>query len=129
MTDNDLYQEVILEEFAHPQHFGEMADAQHKIPGMNPSCGDMLTLYLKLDKTGTKITSLTWNGEGCAVSMSAMSVLAAKINHEQMSVQDLLALSKANLEEMLGLPEITSARVKCLTLGLHTLQSFFNNKK
>ncbi len=126
MTDN-LYQEVILEEFAHPQHFGELEDADAVVPGINASCGDSLQIYLKLDPTKQKITQLKWNGDGCAISISAMSVLAGKINQEHMSVEKIQQLKKENLEEMLGLEEIASGRVKCIMLGLHTLQTFFSS--
>lgn len=120
---HDLYQEVIIEEFSHPHHFGKLEDADLTLPGVNPSCGDALMLYIKLDSTKQKIVELKWDGEGCAISMAAMSVLAQKLNNEKTAVQDILKIQRKDLEEMLGLDEIVSGRVKCLMLGLHTLQT------
>lgn len=121
MSD-DLYQEIILEEFAHPKHFGKMVDADVTLPGINPSCGDALMIYLKLDQNKKRITELKWDGEGCAISIAAMSTLAQKINQEKPTLTDLAKLERKNLEEMLGMEEVISGRVKCLMLGLHTLQ-------
>src|SRR5260221_4176684 len=97
---NDLYQEIILEEFAHPEYFGKMDDADVTIPGINPSCGDAVMIYLKLDPQKKHITKLQWDGEGCAISIAAMSTLATRVNQEHMSVENLLTLKKETLEEM-----------------------------
>jgi nitrogen fixation protein NifU and related proteins len=122
MSD-DLYQEIILEEYAHPHHFGKMADADLTLPGINASCGDALMIYIKLDPDKKKILTLSWDGEGCAISMAAMSVVAQKVNSEQMSIEDLAKITKEDIEALLGLEETISGRVKCLNLGIHTLQA------
>jgi nitrogen fixation protein NifU and related proteins len=122
MTTDDLYQEIIIEEFSHPHHFGKIDDADVILPGSNPSCGDSLTIYIKFDAATKKIVELAWNGEGCAISNAAMSILAQKINQEQMTLEDIQQVGRKDLEEMLGLEEIASARVKCLMLGLNTLK-------
>jgi nitrogen fixation NifU-like protein len=46
---DDLYREQILEHYKNPHHFGELADADITQEGDNPLCGDVITLYLKLD--------------------------------------------------------------------------------
>lgn len=122
ITD-DLYQEIILEEFSHPQHFGVLEEPDATLPGINPSCGDALKIFVKLDPTKKKITELRWQGEGCAISIAAMSVLAQKINTEQLSLQSIKRITQKELEKLLGLKGIASGRTKCLMLGLHTLQT------
>ena len=46
---DDLYREQILEHYKNPHHFGELEDADITQEGDNPLCGDVITLYLKLD--------------------------------------------------------------------------------
>ena len=44
----DLYREVILDHNRHPRNFGELDDANRIVEGVNPLCGDRMTLYVKL---------------------------------------------------------------------------------
>ncbi len=119
---NDLYQEIILEEARHPQHFGEMEDAELVIHERNASCGDEITLYLKLNESKDHIVDLKWQGHGCIISQAAMSALSGKIISEDLSLTEIHKLSKAQIEELLGIEEISPGRLKCLLLGLQTLK-------
>ena len=49
MATDALYQEIILEHNRKPRNFREMEDADRKIEGRNPLCGDALTLWVKMD--------------------------------------------------------------------------------
>src|SRR5690625_3704082 len=61
-----LYQEMILDHGRRPRHFGAPAEYTHRIEAYNPLCGDRLTLYATVE--GETITSLQFEGEGCAIS-------------------------------------------------------------
>ena len=45
----DLYREVILDHNRRPRNFGELENADRIVEGVNPLCGDRMTLYVKLD--------------------------------------------------------------------------------
>ena len=45
----DLYRQVILDHNRNPRNFGELPDATRVVAGVNPLCGDKMTLYVKLD--------------------------------------------------------------------------------
>src|SRR5260221_393184 len=113
---SDLYQEIILEEFKNPQNYGVMKDADLVLRERNSSCGDEVTIYLKLDEQGN-ISAIKWQGQGCAIRMAAMSVLSAQIKNQKLSARQIRAFTQEQLEEMLGLDEISVGRVKCLLLG------------
>jgi len=119
---SDLYQEIIIEEFRNPQNFGQMSDAHKIIRERNASCGDVLTIYVKLDEAGQKVIDIRWEGNGCAISMAAMSVLSAKIKVTKPAIAQLKKLSQSEIEELLGLDEISIGRVKCLMLGVQALK-------
>ena len=48
--DNELYQQVILDHNRKPRNFREIKDATHSCHGVNPLCGDDITIYLNVDE-------------------------------------------------------------------------------
>lgn len=123
---SDLYQEIILEELKNPQHQGELiGEHVHTKHNVNASCGDEVTLFIKVETDGKPI-ELKWQGTGCAISMATMSLLAEKINSEKMTKQQILKLNKEDLLELLGLEQITTGRIKCMTLGLRTVKDLLS---
>ncbi len=69
----ELYREVILDHFKAPQNRGTLANANAKADGMNPLCGDQLTLSGVLEHG--RLTDIRFEGHGCAISQSAASML------------------------------------------------------
>ncbi|WP_401000169.1 Fe-S cluster assembly sulfur transfer protein SufU [Agromyces sp. GXQ0307] len=70
-----LYQEIILDH-ARARHGDgplEGADAEHH--EYNPTCGDEITLRVKLDAAHERIDAVAWQGDGCSISMASASVL------------------------------------------------------
>ncbi len=116
---SDLYQEIIIEEFRHPHNFGAMSDADYVIHERNSTCGDEVTMYLKVTPDG-RISEVKWEGNGCAISMATMSVLSQVIQNKTFA--EIKKMSQKDLEELLGLEEIALGRVKCLTLGFSALK-------
>lgn len=117
----DLYQEIIIEEYKHPHNKGKIEGADLVLKGGNASCGDQVTIYLKV--VDGRVTSLKWEGAGCAISQAAMSVLSQKIVDEKLSLEQVKKMVKADMLEILGLEEISTGREKCLMMGLKTIQT------
>ncbi len=138
----DLYQEVIFDHNRNPRNFRVIEDADRKVEGFNPLCGDHLTLYLKLD--GDKIVDASFQGSGCAISTASVSLMTEIIKgktmdeaeelfrkfHEMTTRQDeevqLEAMGK--LAVLAGVREYP-ARVKCATLAWHTLDAAIKNQE
>jgi len=123
---NDMYHEQIIEEARQPQFYGRLVAVEMTLEGKNASCGDEVTIFLKFarkDDPTSPIAVLSWEGQGCVISRAAMSVLAGKIIEQKMTLTEIKNLSETDLEELLGLPQISIGRIKCLVLGLRTLQS------
>ncbi len=121
----DLYQAVILEELQHPQNKRELSDAAVSVHETNSSCGDDVTVFLKFDATGERVSEVGWQGSGCAISQAAMSLLSEKITG--MLVSEIGSLGQADLESMLGLQQpIAYGRVKCLLIGLQAVKKALN---
>jgi nitrogen fixation protein NifU and related proteins len=119
MTD-DLYRETIVTEARHPQNYGLLKGASITQSYVNPSCGDSVKVYVKLDQEKKKILDIGWEGNGCVVSMASMSFLSAKV--KGMTLAKINQLGPDDLKQMLGVKEITLSREKCMMMGLMAIQ-------
>jgi nitrogen fixation NifU-like protein len=138
-----LYQETILDHNKNPRNFKKMEDAHCSVEGYNPLCGDRYTIYLKFD--GDRISEITFQGSGCAISKASASVMSTilkgktraeaeewfeKFHHlvrgELKGKIDIESLGK--LAAFSGVSEFP-ARVKCAILPWHTMKNAIQEKK
>ena len=116
---DDLYQDFILDHYKNPRHFGQLEGEKESSEMTNLSCGDGIKVDVKLDDRGI-ITDVAWQGEGCAISMAAASVVS-----EWAVGQPLKAVKEMPIEEIvakLGLEQISHSRMKCAYLFVHAIQ-------
>lgn len=132
----ELYQDTILEHNKRPRNFRVIENATRELEGFNPLCGDRLTLYLKLD--GEKVTDVSFQGHGCAISTSSASLMTEVVKGKtkvevlrlfdafhRLIVRDGTPPSKEEIGKLAvfsGVGEFP-ARVKCATLCWHTLKA------
>ena len=67
-----MYQDVILDHSKHPPGRG-LRDRDAEVHHTNPTCGDEITLRVKLD--GSTIADVSYDGQGCSISQASASVL------------------------------------------------------
>lgn len=133
-----LYQEVILDHSKRPRNFRVLEGADHHAEGYNPLCGDRITVYLKLEND--RISDVTFQGSGCAISTSSASLLTETVKGKTLAEAGALfekfhalVTGEANgshaADASLGKLAVFSGvaefpvRVKCATLAWHTLRS------
>ena len=132
----ELYREVILDHNRTPRNFGEMKDATRVIDGVNPLCGDKMTLYVKL--RGGKVEDISFKGTGCAISVASSSLMTERVKGRTVAetlalfdqIHDLLTGEHAHVhvEELdklaaLGGVREYPTRVKCASLAWHALKA------
>src|SRR5690606_28227990 len=78
VLDRQDYIEIILDHFENPRHKHRMEDATVQLGGGNPGCGDLITMYLKIDDEG-RIEAASFEGEGCTISQAGGSIIAELI--------------------------------------------------
>ncbi|MBP1149568.1 MULTISPECIES: Fe-S cluster assembly sulfur transfer protein SufU [Methylocaldum] len=138
----DLYQEVVFDHNRNPRNFRVMEDANRKIEGFNPLCGDKITLYVKVN--AGVIEDVSFQGSGCAISTASASLMTEIVKgHTEDEAQHLFDLfhrittgkndDAVNLEEIGKLAVLSGvraypARVKCATLAWHSLQAALKNE-
>src|SRR5258708_8518522 len=78
MELDELYQQVILDHAKRPRNRRELPECTAMAMGENPSCGDEVTVFVKLSPDG-KIAETTFMGNGCAISQAAASILTTQL--------------------------------------------------
>ncbi|GGR26471.1 Fe-S cluster assembly sulfur transfer protein SufU [Agromyces mediolanus] len=70
-----LYQQIILDHSKARHGDGPLEHAAAEHHEYNPTCGDELTMRIRLDDAGERIEELAWQGDGCSISMASASAL------------------------------------------------------
>ncbi|MDP3910113.1 MAG: iron-sulfur cluster assembly scaffold protein [Gemmatimonadales bacterium] len=104
-----------------PRYRGKLLDADARVPGGNPGCGDIITLYLKAKGGEDRVAAVSFEGVGCTLSQAAASILAERTNRLTPTFEEVLAFSYEEMLDLLG-RDIASSRPQCATLALGTLK-------
>ena len=124
-----IYTAALMEHNAHPDYKYQMEEPTCTHDGVNPSCGDELTLALRL--RGDRIEEAAFTGHGCAVSQAAADMMADLVTGETVGeARRLSGLYRADLDEAAELESIARmpARVKCAELAWRTLEKLLDQQ-
>lgn len=132
---DDLYREIILENYKSTKHKGPLKDANHHEEGVNPSCGDDIELFMKV--VDGRIEAVTYDGVGCSICLAAANMLCEAFEGATISeAEDLIGKFKGmlvdgdepdfpeelgDLEAMQGVRKFP-VRIKCALLSWNTAQ-------
>jgi nitrogen fixation protein NifU and related proteins len=104
-----MYQEIILDHYRHPHHSGLRDPFDAEVHHVNPTCGDEVTLRIRLsgDAAEQVVADVSYESEGCSISQASASVLADLVIGKP--VGDALATERAFSELLtsrgLGVPD------------------------
>ncbi|TWT55162.1 NifU-like protein [Rubripirellula amarantea] len=118
-SEQDIYEEHVLDHYEDPYHRGALATATHAHEAKNPLCGDVIHVDLKLSDDG-KIEEAWFDGEGCVISQASASMLIEKI--EGKTLEEAQAFTAQEMLDLFG-PKLTPNRQKCCLLSWRVLQS------
>ena len=116
---DDLYREVILDHYKNPRGHGVIEDADAQAEGLNPLCGDEVSIYVQFADDGETIEEVKFSGRGCAISQASTSMLMEMVKGR--TADEVASMSKEELLEEVGIP-LTPVRLKCALLGLGVLK-------
>ncbi|HWQ11639.1 MAG TPA: iron-sulfur cluster assembly scaffold protein [Roseiflexaceae bacterium] len=112
--------ETLLDHYEHPRNSGPLEPADVVMPGGNPGCGDIVTIYLRVTRAGDAIERVTFEGKGCTISQAAASILTELVADKPLAEID--AMDFNDMIDILG-REVVSTRPRCATLALGTLKA------
>jgi len=132
----DLYQQVILERYKKPRNRGKTNPIDRYQKGHNPSCGDTIELTLKLNIDDDRIEEIKFEGEGCAIAMASVDLMADALKGRTTTeaiemVEKFQAMMRGEaqfpqefrkLNVMQGVAQFP-VRIKCANLSWHTLKA------
>lgn len=117
-SEEEIYQEHILDHYEDPFHRGELPTRTHSHEDKNPLCGDVVRIDLELDPDG-RVQDCYFTGEGCVISQASASMLL-----EELHGKTLDEVKRFTAEDMLRLygARLTPNRQKCCLLGWRVIQ-------
>lgn len=116
---SDMYKEIILDYYKNPRNRGTIEHPDSKARDSNPLCGDVVEMQLQF-KDG-KVSDIKFNGDGCAISQAASSMLTELVMGK--SIDEVRKIDKSALLENLGSPNLGAVRIKCALLPLKVMKS------
>ncbi len=133
----ELYQQLIVDHAKSPRNFGRLGVGARRVEGVNPLCGDRLTLFVQLEND--EVADVRFEGSGCAISTASASLMSEAVRGQRVArVRDLIQrfheMVTATPEAPapsgdLGKPGVLAgvrefpARIKCATLAWHSLRA------
>jgi NifU-like protein involved in Fe-S cluster formation len=128
-----LYSDEVKSHFFSPKNImTEAEEKKYKADGIgiagSPACGDMMKIWIKVDKKTEKIKDLKWRTYGCASAIASTSMLSVMVlekggmtlnRAEKITPQDIL-------KRLGGLP---AAKIHCSVLGDQVLRAAINDYK
>lgn len=133
----EMYKNIIIENTRDKKHKREIIGIEKE--GINPSCGDELKIFVKMNENNSIIQEISFTGRGCAISEASANIMSeilkGKTKEEAKKIIttffNMIKLNETNdekLMEMLGdayaFKNIAymPSRVKCAFLGWKTLE-------
>jgi nitrogen fixation NifU-like protein len=89
---NNLYRKVVIDHAKYKRNYGILEGPLiRKLHYKNPTCGDVITLYLQIEEE--KVIDVSFEGEGCSISMASSSMMTELIKNKH-----LLAITELRRE-------------------------------
>jgi nitrogen fixation NifU-like protein len=141
MSLEDLYREVILDHYRNPRNKGHLDSPDRTAEGVNPLCGDEITIELAFDED--RVSKVGISGQGCSISQSSASMMSEAIKGKTKDeiedltkrFRDMMSLDGeadigldpdrpgavlGDLESLQGVRKYP-VRIKCASLGWNVL--------
>lgn len=133
----EMYKNIIIENTRDKKHKREIIGIEKE--GINPSCGDELKIYVKMNEDNSIIQEISFTGRGCAISEASANIMSeilkGKTKEEAKKIIttffDMIKLNETNDEKLIEILGDAYAfkniaympsRVKCAFLGWKTLE-------
>lgn len=117
------YNDLVLEHFKNPRNTGRIEDPDGKATEGSPACGDMVSLYLKVDPETKVIDDIKFESYGCASNIATGSIITELAKGKTIDEAKNITWQEAS-EALGGLPKI---KAHCSVLAVEVLRSAIQN--
>ena len=122
LNNNMLHEEImdkLMDHYENPRNCGVLSGYSVKHDGGNPGCGDIITIYLKVNENDV-IEEISFEGEGCIISQSSTSILTDMVKGK--TFEEIKELNSEFMKQIIG-HEMVIRRPKCSTLAIQTIKT------
>lgn len=118
MAEFNAYTKEVLKRFTDPKNFGEIKNPDGVGQVGNPKCGDVMKIYLKIDKKTEKIKDIKFQTFGCVSAIASSDALCELAKGKTIEEAKKIT-NKAIVDKLNGLPDI---KIHCSVLGANGLK-------
>jgi nitrogen fixation NifU-like protein len=117
------YTDTVLEHFRHPRNVGKIENADGKAIEGSPACGDMVSVYIKVDPKTNTIADAKFESYGCASNIATGSIITELAKGKTLDEAKSITWKEAS-DALGGLPKI---KAHCSVLAVEGLRSAIQN--
>jgi nitrogen fixation NifU-like protein len=117
------YTDIVLEHFRHPRNVGKIENADGKATEGSPACGDMVSVYIKVDPKTNTISDAKFESYGCASNIATGSIITELAKGKTLDEAKNITWKEAS-DALGGLPKI---KAHCSVLAVEGLRSAIQN--
>jgi nitrogen fixation NifU-like protein len=112
-----MYSEKVMDHFSNPRNVGEIEDADGVGTEGNPTCGDLMTIYIKVEDG--IITDIKFKTFGCAAAIATSSMITEMAMGK--TIEEALKITRNDVaDELEGLPPV---KMHCSNLAADALRA------
>jgi len=116
---DELFRDHILDHYRHPRCHGTLEHPDARVEDANPLCGDKLRMDFRF-RDG-RVAEVRFLGQGCSISLASASLLCEAI--EGKPLDEVKALTRQDVLDLLGIDDLGPVRSKCAMLALKTVKA------
>ena len=117
------YNDIVLEHFKNPRNVGRIEDPDGKASEGSPACGDMVSVYIKVEEATKKITDIKFESYGCASNIATGSIITEMAKGKTLEEAKSITWQEAS-QALGGLPSI---KAHCSVLAVECVRSAILN--
>jgi len=117
------YTDIVLEHFRHPRNVGKIENPDGKATEGSPACGDMVSVYIKVDPKTNTIADVKFESYGCASNIATGSIITELAKGKTLDEAKNITWQEAS-DALGGLPKI---KAHCSVLAVEGLRSAIQN--
>ncbi|HNZ86368.1 MAG TPA: iron-sulfur cluster assembly scaffold protein [bacterium] len=118
-----LYSKQVLDHFQNPRNQGKISNPDATSQVGNPVCGDIMKIYLKIDKKLNKIKDIKFETLGCGAAIACSSVVTQEAKGK--TLENALKIDKSIILKKLG--GLPPQKVHCSMLSIEALHKAIND--
>ena len=120
-----MYSKKVINHFSHPKFFGKMKNPDVVGTAGNPRCGDLMTLYLKINEKSKKITDIKFETLGCAAAIAASDMICELVKGK--TLEQALGIGFQDVSDELG--TLPALKIHCAQLVTEALKNAIEKYK